>query len=46
LRLVTVLVAGALGASPNIDFKGQTLTTGHLLQPATMAMGQTVMNCS
>jgi hypothetical protein len=42
-RTVTVFASGALGASPSIDFTGQILTIGHLLQPATMAMGQTVI---
>ena len=44
LRALAGLVGGgAFAASPSTAFKGQILTTGHLLHPATMAMGQRVM---
>ena len=29
--------------SPSVDFAGQTLNTGHFLQPMAMATGQSVM---
>ena len=35
--------APGLGASPSTVFRGHTENAGHFLQPATMAMGQTVM---
>jgi hypothetical protein len=44
LRVVAALVgAAAFAASPINVFKGQILTAGHLLQPATTATGQIVM---
>jgi len=36
----------ALGTSPNSDLTGQILKAGHFLHPATMAMGQIVMELS
>jgi hypothetical protein len=32
-----------LGVSPNTDFKGHILNTGHFRQPTAMAIGQMVM---
>ena len=38
--------APGLGASPITVFKGQIETAGHFAQPATMAMGHSVMGGS
>ena len=40
------LLAGGLSLglwSPSVDFAGQTLNTGHFLQPTAIATGQSVM---
>ena len=43
LGAALALGGGALAASPITVLSGQTETMGHLLQLATMAMGQSVM---
>jgi len=43
LVLASAGAAGAGGLSPSTPLSGQILKAGHLRQPATMAIGQTVM---
>jgi len=38
-----VVPCGLLGASPITDLSGHILNAGHFSQPATMAIGQSVM---
>jgi hypothetical protein len=41
--LLPALPGGLAGWSPSTVFSGQTLKAGHFRQPATIAIGQTVI---
>jgi hypothetical protein len=43
LMVDAVFLGSSLGISPKILVKGQILNAGHFLQPATTAIGQTVI---